>query len=268
MKREFAILGIVIGVIGGFFIGWLVPPLFEPTPEARVALLDTITTRGSILVGTSPDYPPFENKTYPGGEIVGFDIDISQLMADHIGVTLQMIEMDFDSLIGACRAGTIDVIAAAMTYTPQRAQELAPSVTYITVSQVVIVRNASALGTISSLDDLIGYDVGCQSGTVMQDELEAVTGINVFPYPRADLLIADLVANNIDAAYVDEPIFTVWSATEDLRVIFSTGSEPLAFWTRLGEPELLYEMNDVILTSYLDGTMDDLINEWFGNVTA
>ena len=273
MKREFAILGIVIGIIGGFLIGWLVPPLFVPAPEARVSLLDQIISRDYILVGTSPDYPPFENKTYPGGQIVGFDIDVSQMIADQIGVTLQMVEMDFDSLIGGCVAGTIDMIAAAMTYTPQRAEELAASSTYFTVSQVVMVRNDSTMFPvpIADLTDLADSTVGVQSGTVMQEEIDAIAtanNITVVAFPRVDLLVAELVADTIDAAYVDGPIFDAWAATEDLRKIFSTGLEPLALWTRLGEPELLYEINDVILSSYLDGSMYDLINLWFGNVTT
>ena len=273
MKREFAILGIVVGVVVGFFVGWFVPPLFAPAPEARVSLLDTIKTRGELIMGTSPDYPPFENKTYPGGEIIGFDIDVSEMIADHLGVTLVKTEMDFDSLIGACRAGTIDMIAAAMTYTPQRAQELAPSATYFTVSQVVMVMNDSTKfpSTITNLTELADSTVGVQSGTVMQEEIDAIKAANnitVIAFSRVDLLIADLVADQIDAAYVDGPIYEAWKATEDLRVIYSTAPEPLALWTQLGEPEFLYEINEVILSSYLDGSMYDLINLWFGNVTA
>jgi len=268
MKRELAILGIVIGIVVGFAVGWLIPGLFTET--APTPLFDQIQDRGYIIVGTSADYPPFENKTYPGGEIVGFDIDVSQMIADALGVTLQMQDISFDSLIGACKAGTIDMIAAAMTYTALRAAQLAASMTYFSVSQVVIVRNDSLIfpAPISNLTDLITYDVGCQSGTVMQDELDAIPGINVFTYASADILIQDLNAGGIDAAYVDGPIFTAWEGTYDLRLIYGSAEEPLALWTRHGEPALLYEINKVIFDSYQDGSMYALINQWFGNVTT
>ena len=268
MKREIGILGMIICIALGFAAGWFIPGLFvEPTPTP---LIDQIQDRGYIIVGTSADYPPFENKTYPGGVIVGFDIDVSQMIADELGVTLQMQDIGFDSLIGACRAGTIDMIAAAMTYNPERAAQLAASITYISVSQVVIVKNDSVDFTtpITDLSDLVGYDVGCQSGTVMQDELEAVTGINVFTYASADVLIQDLNAGGIDAAYVDGPIFTAWEGTYVLKIIYSSEEEPLALWTKHGEPALLYEINKAIFDSYQDGSMHALINEWFGNVTA
>ncbi len=268
MKREIAILGIIIGIVVGFSVGWFIPGLLtEPAPTP---LLDQIQDRGYIIVGTSADYPPFENKTYPGGEIVGFDIDVSQMIADALGVTLQMQDIGFDSLIGACKAGTIDMIAAAMTYNAQRAAQLAASTTYISVSQVVIVKNSSLdfPAPITNLTDLIGFDVGCQSGTVMQDELDAISGINVFTYASADVLIQDLNAGGIDAAYVDGPIFNAYETTYVLRVIYSSEEEPLALWTRHGEPALLYEINKVIFDSYQDGSMYTLINQWFGNVTV
>ena len=268
MKREIGILGMIICIVVGFGAGWFIPGLFvEPTPTP---LIDQIKDRGYIIVGTSADYPPFENKTYPGGLIVGFDIDVSQMIADELGVTLQMQDIGFDSLIGACRAGTIDMIAAAMTYNAQRAAQLAASATYISVRQVVIVKNSSLdfPSPITNLTALIGFDVGCQSGTVMQDELDAISGIIVVAQASADILMQDLNAGGVDAVYVDGPIYDAWKNTFDLRVIYSSEEEPLALWTRHGEPALLYEMNKVIFDSYQDGRMNTLINKWFGNVTA
>lgn len=263
MKREIAIIGIVAGIAIGFSLGWFIPPLLtEPSGEP---LIDQITDRGELIVGTSADYPPFENFTWPyTGEIIGFDVDVAQLIADELGVTLTMTHIDFGNLVAACRAGTIDMIAAAMTYTEARAKSLAPSTTYITVSQVVIVKDSSGLGPISSLDDLGGLTVGCQIGTVMQDELDAVGNITVNAYASAILLMTNLLADVVVAAYVDEPIFHFYNQTEDLRIIFSTGSEPLALWTRHGEPEFLYVINEVILDAYQTGTMYTLIDDWFG----
>ena len=268
MKREIAILGIIIGIAVGFSAGWFIPGLFAPVEGP--SLLEEIQTRDYLLVGTSADYPPFENKTYPGGEIIGFDINVSKLIADEIGVPLQMVDMDFDSLIAACRSGTIDMIAAAMTYTPARAQQLAASVTYFTVSQIVVVRNDSVdfPNPITSLDDLATFDVGCQSGTVMQTELDATSGVIVFPYARADLMMQDLVAGLIDAVYIDGPILDASPDKEDLKIIYSTGDEPLALWTRLGESELLYSINKAVFDAYQSGAMAELVNYWFGNVTT
>jgi len=264
MKREFAIIGFVACLGVGLLSGLLIPLDLLPEP-ARVSLYDTIISRGELIVGTSADYPPFENFTYPfTGDIEGFDVDVAQLIADDLGVTLTMTHMDFGSLISACAAGTVDMVAAAMTYNVERAAALAASITYITVSQVVIVKEASPLTTINDLGDLGGETVGCQTGTVMQDELTALGNVTVNAYPSAVVLMTNLINDVVAAAYVDEPVFTSYNRTEDLRIIFSTGSEPLALWTRHGEPELLYTMNHAILDAFLDGTMYDLYDTWFG----
>ncbi len=63
------------------------------------------------------------------------------MIADHLGVTVTWNDMDFDALIGACTAGTIDMIAAAMFVTPVRAAQLAHSVPYIRTNEVVVVKS-------------------------------------------------------------------------------------------------------------------------------
>lgn len=295
MRREIGIIGIICCIGGAFALGWFIPALIpeeEPSPEVPkiperpkepeipeepqepeeveeppIPLVDEIKARGYINVGTSADYPPFENLTYSTGEIIGFDIDLSALIAAELNVTLQMTDIPFDSLITACVSGTVDMIAAAMSYNPSRATVLAPSITYINVSQVVIVKNNSLLSQISSLDNLTTYTVGCQMGSIMQYELEAlgmIIGIDLIIYASAATLISDLIAGGIDAAYVEEPIFTAWSNTEALRVIFSTVSDSLVLWCRWEEPELQYVINKVIFEAYQTGTIYDLMMTWFG----
>jgi polar amino acid transport system substrate-binding protein len=265
MKREYVILGFVIALGLGLLFGWFIPtPFTGPEPTS---LQDQIKNRGELIVGTSADYPPFENFTYPfTGEIEGFDVDVAQLIADELGVTLTMTHLDFGSLISACGAGTIDMIAAAMTYNQERAQSLAASVTYITVSQVVVVKNASSLTTITNLTYFEDkpIDIGVQTGTVMHDELLDLTNVSIIASPNAVTVMTNLINDVVDCVYIDEPIFTAYNQTEDLRIIYSTGSEPLALWTRYGEPEFLYTINDVIINAYLDGSMYDIIDTWFG----
>ena len=265
MKREFGVLGIVIALGLGLLFGWFIPSPFV-VPEGP-SLVEQIQTRGELIVGTSADYPPFENFTFPyTGEIEGFDVDLCQLIADALGVDLKMTHLEFGSLISACASGQIDMIAAAMTYNEERARSLAASITYITVSQVVVVKDASPLTTITNLTYFEDkpIDIGVQTGTVMHDELLALTNVSIVASPNAVTVMTNLISDVVDCVYIDEPIFTSYNRTEDLRIIYSTGSEPFALWTRYGEPELLYTMNDVILNAFLDGTMYTLYETWFG----
>jgi ABC-type amino acid transport substrate-binding protein len=269
IKREIAIIVIIVALGVGLLGGWFIP---SPITGARTPLLNIIISRNQFIVGTSADYPPFENKTYPGGQIVGFDIDLAQLIADDIGVPLQMVDIPFDSLIAACRAGTIDMIAAAMTYTEDRAKSLDPSLTYFNAARAVIAKNNSGF-TITNITDVTAYTVGVQKGTVMYEELGPdglgmTVGVDLFLYDNANDLMVALDSGFIQLAYVDEPVFHAWKAVYNIEVLYNSAPDPLALWTRHGEPELLYEMNKVIFDSYMDGSIYDLINLWFGNVTA
>ena len=265
IRREIAIIAIVVGLGLGILGGWFIP---SPIVESRTSLLDKIIAREELIVGTSADYPPFENKTYPGGVIIGFDIDVSEMIADEIGVTLIMVDIPFDSLIAACRAGTIDMIAAAMTYTEERAESIDPSITYISVSQVVIALNDSGI-TIDSIENVTNYVVGVQTGTVMYEELGPdglgmTPAIDLIVFDNANDLMVALDGGGIDLAYIDEPVYTAWAKTYDIEVLFSTGSEPFALWTRHGEPEFLYKINKAIFDSYQDGSILTLMDTWFG----
>ena len=278
MKRELGII-VIISCIGiGFSAGWAIPTLILEEkqcpecpecpecplcPEEPEPLIDQIISRGELIVGTSADYPPYEylNDT----EIIGFDIDLAQMIADKIGVTLTITDIAFPSLISACNASTIDMIVAAMIYTEPRANVLAPSITYLTVSQVVAVRNDSII-TIESLDNLTSYTVGVQAGTIMQDDLVDLgmtEGVDLFVYASAEDLFVSLDIGAIDAAYVDQPIFFAYSKIYNLKIIFSTSEESLVTWCKYGEPELLYLINEVIFEVYLNGTIYNLIEEWF-----
>ena len=260
MKREFAVVGMVACLVVGGLAGWLIPAFIGGIQGPT--LLGDIQSRGYMIVGTSADWPPFEYFNLTGTEeYEGFDIDLCELIAADLGVTITWSDMEFGGLIAACESGVIDLIAAAMFITPDRAEVLAHSVPYIRTNEAVIVLENSSI-TIDSLDNLTAYTVGVQTGTAEMWELEDA-GIPYVDYPSALVLFNNLVGGYIDIAFVDEPVFTIWDKTIDLKIIFSVLAEPTALFCRKNEPEFLEAINKVILEAYKDGTLDALIETWF-----
>ena len=259
MKREFAVLGMVIFLVVGGLAGWLIPAFIGG--QQRVSLLDRIQSRGSIIIGTSSDWPPFEIYNVTTEQYEGFDIDLSELIAAEIGVSVEWSDMSFAALIDSCLAGTIDMIAAAMFATPARADQLAFSMGYIRTNMVMVVLENSTI-TVSDYNDLLGLEVDVLSGTAEMYELDDA-GIPYNDYPKADVMATNLAANISQVAFVDEPVFDIWSKIYDFKVIFTVLAEPCSFFCRWDEPELMAVINKVILTSYSDGTLDALIDKWF-----
>jgi polar amino acid transport system substrate-binding protein len=264
-SRGIAAIALIIGIVIGVPIGIFGPTLIPQPPQPT--WVQVIQARGNLIVGTDVPWPPFEIFNTTSSQYEGFDIDLATMIADYLNVTVTFVDMDFDALIPACKQGDLDMLASAMFVTPERALELAHSVPYIRVNQVVITKNASVL-TISSLEDLEGYTVGVQTGTAedweIQDLIDAGYAITRVAYPKADLLINDLVADNIDCAYVDEPVLDYYRDIYNLKKILTVLAPPTVFYCRWETPSLMTAINNVIIGAYTDGTLDDLVVEWFG----
>ena len=251
---------LVIGIVVGFGIGYLTPTLVAPLDD-----FDMIQTRGTIIVGTNTNWPPFEIFNTTTSQLEGFDIDLAELVADYLNVTAQWIDMDFDNLIGACQGGSIDMIASATFITKDRCDVLQPLVWYVRTNEVVITRENSTL-TIDSLEDLVGLNVGVQTGTAEDFELQDIPGMTATlnEYPVVETMFGFLQDGTLDAIYVDEPIFGLYSTVYDIKIIFTVLAPPTAFYIRYGSDRLSAAINTAIANSYADGTMDTLIAKWFG----
>jgi len=91
-----------------------------------------------IRMGTNATFPPFEY--VEGSSVVGFDVSMAQLIANDYGKKLQVVDMAFDGLIAALQSDAIDFIAAGMTATEERRQNVDFSEPYYSSRQVIIVR--------------------------------------------------------------------------------------------------------------------------------
>ncbi|MDR0381568.1 MAG: transporter substrate-binding domain-containing protein [Oscillospiraceae bacterium] len=98
-----------------------------------------ITRSGVLTMATNAEFPPYEY--FEGDQIVGLDVDMARALCDRLGLTLQIENMNFDSVITAVQTGKADVGIAALTDTEERRLSVDFSMSYTTATQVVIVRN-------------------------------------------------------------------------------------------------------------------------------
>lgn len=107
--------------------------------DGDITIPDEYASSGdTIKMGTNATFWPFEYTE--GNQIAGFDISMSQYVAQHMGKKLEVVNMDFDALIGALQAGSIDFIAAGMSVEPDRLEYVDFSDAYYESEQVIIVR--------------------------------------------------------------------------------------------------------------------------------
>ena len=100
--------------------------------------VDAIKKAGKLTMYTNAEFPPFEY--IKGSEAVGFDVSMSKLIAKDLNKKLQVVDMSFDGLIAAVQSGAVDFVAAGMTATDERRQNVDFSEPYYESNQVIIVR--------------------------------------------------------------------------------------------------------------------------------
>lgn len=98
---------------------------------------------GTIVVATNATFKPYEY--YESGEVVGIDMDIMHAIGDKLGMSIEIEDMEFDSIINAVSSHKADVGIAGMTMTEERAKSINFSTSYITSKQVMIVKDANAV---------------------------------------------------------------------------------------------------------------------------
>ena len=124
---------------------------------------DVAADAETLTMATNAAFPPYEY--WEGDAIVGIDAVIAGLIADQLGMKLDIQDMDFDAIIPAVVSGKIDMGMAGMTVTDERLQSVSFSESYATGVQVVIVPEGSPIENVDQLFSLIDEGEDVQIGT-------------------------------------------------------------------------------------------------------
>lgn len=95
-------------------------------------------SNGKLVMATNAAFEPYEY--YEGDKIVGIDADMAQAVCDALGYELEIVDMEFASIINAVQAGKADIGVAGMTITEDRLKNIDFTDPYTTATQVIIVR--------------------------------------------------------------------------------------------------------------------------------
>ncbi len=221
-----------------------------------------------LIVGTSPDFPPFEYVDSKTGKIVGFDIDLIKLVAEKAGYKcVKIVSMDFDSLIPALQSGKIDVIAAGMSITPERRKIVAFTVPYWEADQAVLVKKGSGFMP-KSIEDLKDKKIGVEIGTTGDDYISRIAknlSIEVKKYKSFVLAVQDLINGRIDAVVLDSPVAKMFTKKYPVVIAFTikTG-EKYGFAVRKSDTELLEKLNKALKEIMSSSEWSKLVEKYFG----
>ena len=182
------------------------------------------TEKETLVMATNATFPPYEFKE--GDSFAGIDVEIAGKIAEKLGMTLEIKDVEFGSIIGGVQTGKFDIGMAGMTVTDERLKSVNFSDSYATGIQVVIVKEDSA---IKSLDDLKGdgsMKFGVQQDTTgdiyASDTIEngGYGKDNVVRYKTGADAVQALKTGKVDAVIIDnEPAKSFVKANEGLSIL-------------------------------------------------
>ncbi|HEG9027088.1 TPA: ABC transporter permease subunit [Staphylococcus aureus] len=169
---------------------------------------EKIKERGELRVGLSADYAPMEFEHTVNGktEYAGVDIDLAKKIAKDNNLKLKIVNMSFDSLLGALKTGKIDIIISGMTSTPERKKQVDFSDSYMMTKNFMLVKK-DKVNEYKDIKDFNNKKVGAQKGTeqekIAQTEIEnaSITSLSRLP----DVILA-LKSGKVEGAVVEKPV--------------------------------------------------------------
>lgn len=214
---------------------------------------------GVLKMVTEATFPPYEY--YDGTEIVGIDIEIAQAIADELGMTLEVEDMAFDSLIAAVQSGKADMAAAGMTVTEDRLKNVNFSDPYATGIQVIIVKEDS---DIKSVDDLNGKTVAVQTGTTGEIYAEDIEDVTISSFTKATDAVLEVINGKADAMMIDnEPAKKYVDANEGLKILEEEFTvEDYAIAIAKENTDLLDKINGALANLKSSGKLDEIVAKY------
>ncbi len=202
-------------IINSFFDGTATfeyqnPVSAVPTGDARDDYL---------VVATNAYFPPFEY--YNGNKLTGVDMKIASLLAEKLGKTLYINDMDFTAVITSVKNGESDICMAGLTINDERKKTVDFTAEYYESAQVLIVReDDEVFAACKSAEDIIAklgeqtadFKVGTQSGTTgymysagSEDfGYDGFTNLTTKDYTTGALAVLDLANGKINAVILDK----------------------------------------------------------------
>jgi len=247
--------------------------VLTPTATTQGSAIDPVWAQmqetGTMIVGTSADYPPFEYYT-KDFQLDGFDIALIKAIGQKLGLTVEIKDMAFDGLGNALQVNQINVAIAALAVTEQREEVADFSHIYFISTDAALAANDSSI-MINSADDLMPYQIGVESGSIYENfvqtnfiNTERKPASSLHVYPRMDQALAELESGVTDLVLLDKAAAEVAVAERGFKI---AGSDHNQLQLAMAMPQDSFmvqsEINRALAELQADGTVAELVKTYF-----
>ncbi|MBQ1544880.1 MAG: transporter substrate-binding domain-containing protein [Clostridia bacterium] len=217
----------------------------------------------TLIMATSADFPPYE--FMENNDFAGVDIEIAKAIANKIGMTLDIQNVNFDAIIAGVATGKYQMGMSGITATDERRESVDFSDSYTTAVQAIVVKSDSGL---TSLDDIMAienYKIGVQLSTTGDIYVTDDCGVeHVTEYKTGADAIQALATDKVNAVVIDnEPAKNFVAANEGLTILASPYvQEEYAIALNKDNTELNNKINTALQELIADGTVQSILDKY------
>lgn len=237
--------------------------------SAAADQLDEIKARGTLICGTIGTVPVFNFQDPATRKIIGYDIDMCDEVAKELGVAPEIKVISASARIPEVNQGRIDIIAGALAWSPERAEQVDYSYTYLINTAYFAVRVDSGIEHLKELYGKRTATIGTStSARVVRDNHPEIRLVTFEELPQAYLALSQAkVESVVNSESMLAPVIQRSVGTPDeLKLLKNEPvfSEAFGLGVRQGETALLDAVNAALVKMEEDGRLDTIFDRWFG----
>lgn len=220
--------------------------------------------RGTLRVASDFGFAPFTEVV--GGQPAGYDIDLARAVAGKLGLQVEFVSSNLDSIYDDLARGRADLAASALPYAPEQGWRVSFSMFYFNAGQVLLVRAGTP---ISATADLAGRSVGVALGSDADTYARGLVagGARIrlrSSYDTPAEVLADLRRGTLDAAIVDNASALIeLGRAPELRLVAALTLEPYALAVPAPAFQLHAQVNRALEELRREGFFEQLGRKWF-----
>ena len=231
--------------------------------------VDKIKAAGKIVMATNAQFEPFEY--IDGTDFKGIDIEISQKIADELGVELEIHDVKIESVIAEITTGKANFAAAGLSITPDRLENVDFSNEYFSATQsIVVMKEGSSVAKPEDLKDkVVGVQTGTTADTYVTDK-DGENNVGVKEVKRYNSFVDavnDLMTGRLDAVVMDDfPATKLVEKNADkiMKLDDELTGEKYAIAVPKGDEAMKELVNKVLADMEESGEMDELLTKYIG----
>ncbi|AEQ51780.1 transporter substrate-binding domain-containing protein [Pelagibacterium halotolerans] len=233
-------------------------------PAHADALAD-IMESGTLKVAVPQDFPPFGSVGLDL-ESVGYDIDMAKLIADKLGVSVELVPVTSANRIPYLQTGMVDLVISSLGKNPEREAVIDFTDAYAPFFNGVFGPDSI---NVASVEELSGYTIGVTRGAVEDLTLTELVGsdVSISRYEDNNGTISAFLSSQVDLIATGNVVAAaILERNPPIRpeLKFLVQNSPCYIGLNKEEPELLAAVNTIIADAKADGSLEAIAQKWLG----